>query len=129
MNEASKGVVPARVNLAEKLALIHEHWRPKVVGQLNGQEVKLVKFRGEFVWHHHENEDELFMPIRGHLCIELRDGAIELGPGEFAIVPRGVEHRTVAVEEVEVLLFEPAATRNTGNVVDADFTAPIGERV
>ncbi len=129
MNAASKAVIPVRVNLAEKLALIHEHWRPKVVGALNGQEVKLVKFRGEFVWHHHDHEDELFMPIRGHLRIELRDGAIELGPGEFAIVPRGVEHRTVAVEEVEVLLFEPAATRNTGNVVDAAFTAPIGERV
>jgi mannose-6-phosphate isomerase-like protein (cupin superfamily) len=113
-----------KVNLAEKLALIHEHWRPKVVGALNGQEVKLVKFRGEFVWHHHEHEDELFLTIRGRFRVEFRDRAVELSPGEFLIVPRGVEHRTVADEEAEVLLFEPAATRNTGNVVDEIFTAP-----
>lgn len=118
-----------KVNLAEKLALIHEHWRPKVVGELNGQEVKLVKFRGEFVWHHHEHEDELFLPLRGRLRLEFRDRVVELQPGEFLIVPRGVEHRTVADEEVEVLLFEPAATRNTGNILDPDFTAPSGDKV
>ena len=94
-----------KVNLANKLALIHEHWRPKVVGRLNGQEVKLVKFRGDFVWHHHEDADELFLAIRGRFRIEFRDRVIELSPGEFLIVPRGVEHRTVADEEVEALVF------------------------
>jgi mannose-6-phosphate isomerase-like protein (cupin superfamily) len=118
-----------KVNLAEKLAQISEHWRPKVVGELNGQEVKLVKFRGTFVWHHHEREDELFLGIRGRFRIEFRDRTLDVGPGEFAIVPRGVEHRTVADEEVEVLVFEPAATRNTGNVEDARFTAPGGVRI
>jgi mannose-6-phosphate isomerase-like protein (cupin superfamily) len=118
-----------KVNLAEKLARIHEHWRPKVVGALNGQEVKLVKFRGEFVWHHHEHEDELFLAIRGRFRIEFRDRVVELTPGELLIVPRGVEHRTVADEEAEVLIFEPAATRNTGNIVDEIFTAPTGDSV
>jgi mannose-6-phosphate isomerase-like protein (cupin superfamily) len=99
------------------------------VGALNGQEVKLVKFRGEFVWHHHEHEDEMFLAIRGRFRLEFRDRVVELGPGEFLIVPRGVEHRTVADEEVEVLVFEPAATRNTGNVLDPIFTAPTGERI
>ncbi|HKE94732.1 MAG TPA: cupin domain-containing protein, partial [Povalibacter sp.] len=111
-----------KVNLTEKLARIHEHWRPKVVGALNGQEVKLVKFRGEFVWHHHEHEDELFLAIRGRFRVEFRDRVVELTPGELLIVPRGVEHRTLADEEVEVLIFEPAATRNTGNVVDEILT-------
>ena len=118
-----------KVNLAEKFALIHEHWRPRVVGELNGQEVKLVKFRGTFVWHHHEVEDELFLGIRGRFRVEFRDGSVELGPGEFIIVPRGVEHRTFAAEQAEVLVFEPAATRNTGNVEDAGFTAPSGVRI
>ena len=118
-----------KINLAEKLALIHEHWRPKVVGELNGQEVKLVKFRGEFVWHHHEHEDELFLAIRGRFRVEFRDRVVDVEPGELVIVPRGVEHRTVADEEAEVLLFEPAATRNTGNIVDRTFTAPIGDRI
>ncbi|MDP2884482.1 MAG: cupin domain-containing protein [Ignavibacteria bacterium] len=118
-----------KVNLAEKLALIAEHWRPKVVGELNGQEVKLVKFQGTFVWHHHENEDELFLGVRGRFRLEFRDCAVEIGPGEFIIVPRGVEHRTVAAEEVEVLVFEPADTRNTGNVEDSHFTAPSGDRI
>jgi mannose-6-phosphate isomerase-like protein (cupin superfamily) len=118
-----------KVSLAEKLALIHEHWRPKVVGVLNGQEVKLVKFRGEFVWHHHEHEDELFLTVQGRFRVEFRDRVVELSPGEFLIVPRGVEHRTVADEEAHVLIFEPAATRNTGNVVDDVLTAPTGERI
>jgi len=119
-----------KVSLAAKLAAITEHWRPKVVGELNGQEVKLVKLQGEFVWHHHADEDELFLVVRGHLRIELRDdGAVELDPGEFVIVPRGVEHRPVALEEVEILLFEPAATRNTGNVEHPTLTAPNGVRV
>lgn len=118
-----------KVNLADKLSQISEHWRPKVVGELNGQEVKLVKFKGEFVWHHHEHEDEMFMGVRGRFRLELRDGIVEVGPGEFVIIPRGVEHRPIADEEVEVILFEPAATRNTGNVVDPVFTAPDGVRL
>jgi mannose-6-phosphate isomerase-like protein (cupin superfamily) len=118
-----------KINLTEKLALIREHWRPKVVGALNGQEVKLVKFRGEFVWHHHEREDELFLGVRGRFRVEFRDRVVDVGPGEFLIVPHGVEHRTVADEEAEVLLFEPAATRNTGNVLDGVLTAPGNETV
>lgn len=118
-----------KVNLAERFARITEHWRPKVVGDLNGQEVKLVKFHGTFVWHHHEHEDELFLGVRGHFRVELRDRAIEVGPGEFIIVPRGVEHRTVADSEAEVVVFEPAATRNTGNVEHQTLTAPTGVRI
>lgn len=115
-----------KVNIAEKLRAITEQWRPKVVGELNGQEVKLVKFRGEFVWHFHERGDELFLPIRGTMRVEFRDRTVDLGPGEFLIVPHGVEHRTVAEEEVECLLFEPAGTRNTGNTEHPTFTAPGG---
>ena len=118
-----------KISLAEKFALITERWRPKVVGELNGQEVKLVKFRGTFVWHHHEREDELFLGVRGRFRVEFRDCAVEIAPGELVIVPRGVEHRTVAEEEAEVLVFEPAATRNTGNVEHPDLTAPTGARV
>jgi mannose-6-phosphate isomerase-like protein (cupin superfamily) len=118
-----------KVNLAEKLGLIDEHWRPKVVGELNGQEVKLVKFRGTFVWHHHDHEDELFLGLSGVFRVEFRDRAVEVGPGEFIIVPRGVEHRTVAEEEAAILIFEPAATRNTGNVEHGEFTAPTGVRL
>ncbi|HMS10293.1 MAG TPA: cupin domain-containing protein [Pyrinomonadaceae bacterium] len=112
-----------KVILAEKFSLISEHWRPKIVGELNGQEVKLVKFQGEFPWHHHETEDELFMAVKGSFRIEFRDRTVELAPGEFVIVPHGVEHRPVADEEVEVLLFEPAQVTNTGNVVHEVFTA------
>ena len=118
-----------KIVIAEKLALIHEHWRPKVVGELNGQEVRLVKLAGTFVWHRHEEADELFLVIRGRLRVELRDGVVDLGPGELVIVPRGVEHRTAADEETEVLLFEPAATRNTGDVEHPTLTAPGGVRV
>lgn len=113
-----------KVNLADRLSLITEHWRPKVVGTLNGQEVKLVKFQGTFVWHHHEDEDELFLGLHGHFTVEFRDRSVDVGPGEFLIVPRGVEHRTVTEAEAHVLLFEPVSTRNTGNVADARFTAP-----
>ena len=105
-----------KVNLDEKFAAFDEYWSPKIIGELNGQQVKLAKFQGPFVWHHHENEDELFLVYRGHFRLELRDRVLELGPGELVIVPRGVEHRPVADEEVEVLLFEPATTLNTGNV-------------
>jgi mannose-6-phosphate isomerase-like protein (cupin superfamily) len=108
-----------KINLAEKFAQFSAHWQPKVVGELNGQHVKLVKFQGPFTWHHHEHEDELFLVVRGHFRMEFRDHAVELAAGELLIVPRGVEHRPVADEEVEVLLFEPAGTLNTGNVRDA----------
>jgi mannose-6-phosphate isomerase-like protein (cupin superfamily) len=105
-----------RVNIEEKLAHIGDHWRPRIVGELNGQQVKLVKFLGPFVWHHHENEDELFLVVKGRMLMEFRDHAVAVGEGEFIIVPRGVEHRPVAEEEVHVVLFEPASTLNTGNV-------------
>lgn len=106
-----------KVNLAEKLGRITEHWTPRVVGALNDQHVKLVKLKGEFVWHHHEHEDELFLVLKGSLTIHFRNNkVVQLGPGEFLVVPRGVEHKPVADEEVEVLLFEPASTLNTGNV-------------
>lgn len=105
-----------KVNLEEKLALFNEHWSPKIVGTLNGQHVKLAKLKGEFIWHAHENEDELFMVIRGSLTIRFRDRDVILNEGEFFIVPRGVEHKPVAEEEVHVLFFEPASTLNTGNV-------------
>jgi mannose-6-phosphate isomerase-like protein (cupin superfamily) len=118
-----------KICIAEKLALIREHWRTKVVAELNGQEVKLVKFQGTFVWHHHEHADELFLGVRGRFRVEFRDGAVELGPGELVVVPRGLEHRTVADQEAEVLVFEPAATRNTGNVEDSRLTAPTGVRI
>jgi mannose-6-phosphate isomerase-like protein (cupin superfamily) len=104
-----------KVVLAEKLALFSDHWSPRIVGEVGDSHVKLAKLHGEFVWHHHEREDELFLVVRGHLTIQLRDGDVELDPGEFLIVPRGVEHRPVAREECSVLLFEPATTLNTGN--------------
>ncbi len=118
-----------KVNLSEKLALINEHWRPKVVGEMNGQEVKVVKFQGEFPWHLHENEDEMFMALKGNFRLEFRDKTVELSEGEFIVVPRGVEHRPVADEEVEVLLFEPANLKNTGNIEDEEYTAPIGDKI
>ncbi|HEY7408973.1 MAG TPA: cupin domain-containing protein [Gemmatimonadaceae bacterium] len=106
------------IDLREKFASFDEHWSPRIVAELNGQHVKLVKFRGAFVWHHHEHEDELFLVHRGRFRMEFRDRSVDLGPGEMIVVPRGVEHRPVADEEVEVMLFEPAGTLNTGNVVD-----------
>ncbi len=105
-----------KVNLAEKLARIREQWQPKIVGELNGQQVKLVKFEGPFVWHHHDAEDELFYVVRGRFRMEFRDRAVWVEEGEFIIVSRGVEHRPVADTEAEVMLFEPATTLNTGNV-------------
>ena len=105
-----------KVDLAEKLAHFSERWQPKVVGELNGQQVKLVKFLGPFVWHHHEREDELFYVVQGRFRMEFRDRTVEVAAGEFIIVPHGVEHRPVADAEAEVLLFEPASTLNTGNV-------------
>jgi mannose-6-phosphate isomerase-like protein (cupin superfamily) len=107
---------PAKVNLRKKFAQFSDTWRPKIVGELNGQQVKMVTFQGEFVWHHHEQEDELFLVVQGRFRMEFRDRHVWLEEGEFLIVPRGVEHRPVADEEAHVLLFEPATTLNTGNV-------------
>jgi mannose-6-phosphate isomerase-like protein (cupin superfamily) len=115
---------PEKVLLDEELAAIGEHWRPRVVGRLNGQEVKVAKVQGEFVWHHHAEADEMFLVLAGRLAIEFRDHTVELGPGEMVVVPRGVEHRPVAAEEASILLFETAGLRNTGNVVDERLTAP-----
>jgi mannose-6-phosphate isomerase-like protein (cupin superfamily) len=105
-----------KVNLQEKLARFSEFWSPKIVGELNGQQVKLVKFAGEFVWHSHEREDEMFLVVNGRFRMDFRDRQVWLEEGEFLIVPRGVEHRPVAEQEAHVLLFEPASTLNTGNV-------------
>lgn len=112
------------VSLAEQLAGISEHWRPRTVAQLNGQAVKLVKFQGEFVWHHHPEEDELFLVLEGRFRMDFRDHSVELGPGELLVVPRGIEHRPVAAREASVMLFEPLGTRNTGNVSHPTLTAP-----
>ena len=109
------------INLYEKLASFDEPWVPKVVGELNGQYVKVVKFQGEYVWHAHENEDEMFLVVKGRMRIHLRDRTVELGEGEFFIVPRGVEHKPAADEVVECVLFEPKETRNTGDV-DHEYT-------
>ncbi len=105
-----------KVNLAEKFSLFNDHYNPRIVGELNGQQVKLVKLKGEFIWHKHDVEDELFLVIKGRLKMEYRDKTIEINEGEFIILPHGVEHRPVADEEVHILLFEPASTLNTGDV-------------
>ena len=104
-----------KVNLSDKLSLIHDHWNPRIAGELNGQHVKLVKFKGEFVWHKHDLEDEMFFVVKGEFNMELRDKTIVLKENEFLIIPRGVEHRPVAEHEVSVMLFEPASTLNTGD--------------
>jgi mannose-6-phosphate isomerase-like protein (cupin superfamily) len=118
-----------KINLAEKLALFHDAWNPRVVAELNGQHVKVVKLAGPFVWHHHDHEDELFLVIRGALRMELRDRAVELSPGELIVIPRGVEHRPCADGECEVLLFEPASTVNTGNAADDARTRTVLEHI
>jgi mannose-6-phosphate isomerase-like protein (cupin superfamily) len=105
-----------KVNLAQKLSAFNDYFNPRVAGELNGQQVKLVKFKGEFVWHHHDHEDELFYVVKGSFDMQLRDQTITVNAGEFLIMPRRVEHRPVAKEEVEIMLFEPASTLNTGNV-------------
>ena len=105
-----------KINLAEKFSMFAEQWNPKIVGELNGQLVKLAKFKGPFIWHHHDHEDEMFLVIKGSFDMELEDGPVTINEGEFIIIPRGVEHRPIAKEECEVLLFEPASTLNTGNV-------------
>lgn len=105
-----------KVNIREKLAQFNDHWNPRIVGELNGQHVKAVKLKGEFIWHHHDHEDELFLVTKGTLKMEFRDKTVEVNEGEFIIVHRKVEHRPVAPEEVHILLFEPASTLNTGNM-------------
>jgi mannose-6-phosphate isomerase-like protein (cupin superfamily) len=105
-----------KVNIREKLGQFSDHWNPRIVGELNGQHVKAVKLKGEFIWHHHDHEDELFLVTKGTLKMEFRDKTVNVNEGEFIIVPRKVEHRPVAPEEVHILLFEPASTLNTGNV-------------
>ena len=105
-----------KVNIQQKLSLFSEHWSPKIVGELNGQQVKLVKFKGEFVWHKHDHEDELFYVIKGRFKMEFRDKTVEINEKEFLIVPKGVEHKPVAESEVSIMLFEPSSTLNTGNI-------------
>lgn len=117
-----------KVNLREKLSLFSDHWNPRVVGELNGQHVKLVKFQGEFVWHDHAGEDEMFLVLRGSFRMEFRDRSVTLNEGEFLIVPRGVEHRPVAEQEVEVMLFEPAQIKHTGDV-QSDLTVHDHQRI
>ncbi|MDT5123024.1 MAG: hypothetical protein QOC96_2506 [Acidobacteriota bacterium] len=117
-----------KVNIKEKLALFNEQWSPKIVGELNGQYVKLVKFQGPFVWHHHDDEDEMFMVVKGRFRMEYQDRSEWIEEGEFIIVSRGVEHRPVADEEAHVLLFEPASTLNTGNVENERTVAQL-ERI
>jgi mannose-6-phosphate isomerase-like protein (cupin superfamily) len=107
-----------KVNLAEKLSLFSEHWSPRIIGELNGQEVRIAKVQGEFIWHSHEDADELFLVIDGRLTIELRDREVVLEPGELFVVPRGVEHKPVAEEETSILMVETAGTKNTGEVTE-----------
>jgi len=104
-----------KINVAQKLSLFSDYFNPRIAGELNGQQVKLVKFQGEFVWHKHDHEDEMFYVIKGTFCIHFRDRVVEINENEFIIVPRGVEHKPVAAEEVSIMLFEPATTLNTGN--------------
>ena len=116
------------VNLDEKFALFHDYWSPKIVGELNDSYIKLVKLKGEFVWHHHENEDELFLVVKGRLLIKLRDRDIELEAGELTVIPKGVEHLPIAEDEVHVVLLEPKSTLNTGNVQNERTVADL-ERI
>ena len=117
-----------KINLRQKFSLFSEQWKPKIAGELNGQMVKLVKFLGPFVWHHHDNEDEMFLVVKGRFRMEFRDRHVWIEEGEFIIVPRGVEHRPVADEEAHVLLFEPGSTLNTGNV-ENERTVPKLDRI
>ncbi len=118
-----------KIVLKEKFAAFSEHWRPKVVAALNGQEVKLVKVQGTFPWHSHQDSEEMFWVWRGQFRVEYRDRVVTLGPGEMTVVPRGVEHRTAADEEAEVVLFERAELVNTGDAPPSDFTAPMGVQI
>ncbi|MEP7087768.1 MAG: cupin domain-containing protein [Gemmatimonadota bacterium] len=119
MSEHPEVAPIAKLSLVSKFAAIDDHWNPRIIGELNGQHVKIAKIHGAFDWHHHEHEDELFLVHRGSFCMEFRDRTIELEAGDMLIVPRGVEHRPVADHEAEILMFEPAGTLNTGNVTSA----------
>lgn len=119
---------PLKVNLAEKFTLFQDRWSPKIAGEINDSYVKLVKLKGEFVWHHHETEDEMFLVVKGSLTIRLRDRDIHLEEGEFIIIPRGVEHLPVALDEAHVLLLEPKSVLNTGNVQNERTVAEL-ERI
>ncbi|WP_419803842.1 cupin domain-containing protein [Terriglobus sp.] len=112
------------IDIQQKIDTVREHWRPHIIAELNGQEFKVVKLLGEFPWHHHDSIDELFFGWRGTFRMDFRDRSVTIGPGQCIVVPRGVEHRPVAEHEAEILLFEPAGVRNTGNVEDDRFTAP-----
>ena len=118
-----------KLNIDEKFGLFAEHWQPKVAARLNGQEVKLVKVEGAFPWHHHDDADELFLVWRGAIRMEFRDHAVEMGEGDILVVQRGVEHRPVAENEAQLVIFEPAGVRNTGNIEDSAYTAPQGATV
>ncbi len=121
--------MPDKLVLNDKFAQFSERWRPKVLAALNGQEIKLIKCKGEFPWHHHAEADEFFLVWRGKFRVEFRDHIVHLAPGEGVLVPRGIEHRTCADEEAEILCFEPEGVLNTGNVHDANYTAPMGTRI
>lgn len=117
-----------KIDILEKFSKISAFWNPKIVGELNGQLIKLSKFKGEFIWHHHENEDELFMVVKGELILEFRDRIVTLHENEFIIVPKNVEHKPIAKEEVWVMLFKPSSTLNTGTIVD-ELTQPTLDRI
>jgi len=118
-----------KINLNQKFGMFVDHWRPKVIAALNGQEIKLIKVQGEFPWHAHESEDEFFLVWKGQFRVEFRDHVVSLGPGECVVVPHGIEHRTCADAEAEILCFEPQGVRNTGDVSDAVFTAPMDVKI
>ena len=117
-----------KINIEQKLKLFNDHWSPKIIGELNGQQIKLVKFQGEFNWHKHDNEDEMFYVLKGKFKMEFRNKIVELCENEFLIVPKGIEHRPVAGEEVSVMLFEPAATLNTGDIA-SDLTKIVLDKI
>ncbi len=117
-----------KINIAEKLSLFNDYYHPRIIGELNGQHVKAAKLKGEFIWHHHDNEDEMFMVIKGSLLMELKDKTITINEGEFLIVPKGTEHKPVAKEEVHIHLFEPAGTLNTGEVQN-EFTKILLDKI
>lgn len=118
-----------KVNIAHKFSQFTDHWSPKIAAELNGQAVKLVKFQGEFIWHHHDHEDEMFLVVKGRFRMDFRDGEVWLDAGEFIVIPRGVEHRPYAEHEVEVILFEPTETLNTGSAKDDVKTVANPQRI
>ncbi len=117
------------INLADKFAAFNDHWRPRIAAQLNGQDVRLVKVQGTFPWHSHADAEEMFLVWKGRFRVEFRDRSVTLDPGQFIVVPRGVEHRTAADEEAEVMIFEPSGVINTGDAPTSEFTAPMGARI